>query len=209
MLKVVTLVLLVAALVRGQPVGYDSANCGNNDCFEDPAGPICYDGKCMECNPAPGGGSNSECMCGPNEYCSGDPNDNDNYGTCVSYGEPLGERCDPALGLGQVEKGKNEKLYCGKLLFKSDNTVDNVEWTGFCNAGKCVACSIGQEKCSGNNGYRCILNNWAYAPADTFSWAYLFVNPVCFSTFWAWMWLYIFFPLVVVGIFVCKKVGIC
>jgi len=213
MLQFVTLVLLLVSLVRGQtpppPPGYDSTNCGNNDCSTDKGGPICFDGKCVECNPKSTDDTNGLCMCGAGEYCVGDTNDK-NFATCQSYGDPIGAVCDPALSAATVVKGKNEALFCGKVVFSStDQTVDRVEWSGFCNAGTCQECSPGSSKCGGKLAFKCVLGNYHYAPADIFSWAYLFVNPVCFSTFWAWMWLYVFFPLTLIGIFICKKIGIC
>jgi len=200
--------------VRAQlPVAaYNSTACGDNTCADDAAdGPICVNGKCKECNPeASSGSASGDCMCGANEYCVSDPSDSE-YAKCRSYESSiLGSTCDP--GVTTVTKGQNDLLFCGKVVFDGNGTVDMIEWTGFCNKGNCEVCSERESaspvKCP-DKQYLCRGGSWVSARLDIFSWSYLAANLTSFSTFLIFVWMYLVFPIALIVVLLNKdKLGL-
>jgi len=205
--------LLVIVAVKGQS-GYNSSACGANGCAESDAdGPICIDGKCRQCNPLNARGASGDCMCSPGEYCVSDPRDGE-YGMCRSYeSEILGRTCDPGVtcagpGCTTVRKDFNDQLFCGRIIFSANGTVDFLEWVGFCDQGSCDECSeLRSEdpmKCP-EKRYLCRGGSWVSAPLDIGSWTYLAANLASFSTFLIFLWMYLFFPIALVVVLLNRK----
>jgi hypothetical protein len=156
-------------------------------------------------------------LCAIDEYCVSE-RDSGDWGKCKGYeGDILGERCDPLVTCTSpttcgVKKGLNEKLFCGKAVFDATGNVSLIEWVGFCNKGKCQECEVGNDKCSGR-GYVCRLGKFVHSPLEedsaAFGWEFFAINPVNWSTFWTFAWLYFFFPIgfIILGI-IQKRTGI-
>eukprot|EP01119_Soliformovum_irregulare_P003625 TRINITY_DN143_c0_g1_i1.p1 TRINITY_DN143_c0_g1~~TRINITY_DN143_c0_g1_i1.p1 ORF type:complete len:215 (+),score=21.14 TRINITY_DN143_c0_g1_i1:55-699(+) len=192
--RLLSLFLLSCVLLTVAQNRYNSTNCGANTCASDGDGPVCFDGKCVECNP--NGGQNGDCICGGNQYCVSDETDKD-YASCRSFDSSiLGNACDPGVTANNVVLGLNDKLFCGKLVWNMSFPLypTLVEWTGFCDGGKCRACSSGNERCSGS-GYTCRGGSYIYQPADSNSWTYFGDSTFTLSSFMIWLWFYIFAPI--------------